>query len=112
MRIETILAALVVLANLSGQAQADFKGRSVPPHFSAAETRTIGRNELLLAIIERDPWLVRRILDLVAQHSQNSGQNAFASALKGIDPLKNPDLAGDARTADSSVEWIELLRRA
>lgn len=106
MRFETLLCALVILADLSGAARADLVGRPAGlPHFSAADNRTIHRNELLRTIVGSDPWLVRRILDVMTQvHGAASAQ--------GVDPAKNPDLTAAGRTAEGSVEWFELLKRA
>lgn len=106
MRFETLFCALVILADLTGAARADLLGRpSESPHFTAADTRIIQRNELLRDIIDSDPWLTRRILDLMEQ--MRSG-----ALREGVDATKNPDLSGAVRTAEGSVEWLELLKRA
>jgi hypothetical protein len=111
MRIETVIAAVLVLSQISAAAAAE-PHSSASPQFSAAETGTVGRNELLRALIETDPWLVRQILDAVAERSAKNSDEFVARALDGIDRVKNPDIVSSTRTAAASVEWINLLRRA
>lgn len=113
MRFEAVLGALIILTDLSGAARADLVGRPAePPDFSAADNRTIGRNELLRGIVDNDPWLVRRILDLMEQWGNAPRQGAQRAQAEGFDPAKNPDLTAAGRSAEGSVEWLELLRRA
>ena len=110
MRFESLFAALVVLSQIVGPAYAELQ--ATPPHFRAKEARVIGRNELLRAIIEQDPWLVRRLLDVMEEGRTHRSDEVFAPTLEGIDRAKNPDIVSSERTAAGSVEWIELLRRA
>jgi hypothetical protein len=113
MRFEAVLGALVILTDLSGAAHADLVGRPKdPPQFSAADSRLIGRNELLRAIVAEDPWLVRHILDLLKQRDVAPRQSSQTTSGEHIDPARNPDLTAAGRTAEGSVEWLELLRRA
>lgn len=106
MRIEALLCAVVLLAELSGGARADLVLHPAnPPHFNAADKQTIARNDLLRAIVHNDPWLVRRMLDLMEQF-RNAGSTGLPDA------ARNPDLALAGRTAEGSVEWLELLKRA
>jgi hypothetical protein len=106
MRSEHLMAALLALS-LTGEARAGIAA----PDFTATEARTIARNELLRAIIERDPWLVKRILSVMEGGKQRPGLG-FTAPVDGVDARANPDLINSARTAESSVEWNELLRRA
>jgi hypothetical protein len=114
MRYEALIAAVLVLfpaAVSSSVAQERDGGAS--PHFTAAETRTVGRNELLQALMEHDPWLVRQILDAVAERDVASGGSfdgaAFPSnALYTGSPLSG---AATARPDAASVEWLGLLRQ-
>jgi hypothetical protein len=101
MRFEALLLALVLLAEGAGAARADLDAR---PNFTVTDQRVIARNDLLRAIVDSDPWLARRILDMLAQMRR--------SVTDGVDPTENPDLAGVARTAEGSVEWLELMKRA
>jgi hypothetical protein len=108
---KAILIALLALSELSfSTAQAELMGvPSGVPIFSDADVTVIARNELLVAIVDSDPWLVRRILDAVGRASAQYRANAASNEL---DPLRNPDLARTDRSADGSVEWIELLKLA
>jgi hypothetical protein len=112
MRIETVIATVLVLSQISAAVAAEPQNNSASPQFSAAETGTVGRNELLRALIETDPWLVRQILDAIAERSAKNSDEFVARALDGIDRAKNPDIVSSTRTAAASVEWINLLRRA
>jgi hypothetical protein len=109
MRFEALLAALIIFADMPGAARAELMASQ--PKFSAAESQTINRNELLRAIVGSDPWLVRRILDVMEQMHDPARRNE-APASYGLNAARDPDLAGAARTAAGSVEWLELLRRA
>jgi hypothetical protein len=112
MRFETLIAAALVLSQISAAAAAERQDDAAIPHFTAAENRTIGRNELLHALLTTDPWLVREILDAVAERSAKNSDDYLARALEGIDRAKNPDIVSSTRTAAASLEWINLLRRA
>lgn len=106
MRIEALLCALVMFAELSGSARADLVLHPAnPPQFNSADRHTIARNDLLRAIVRNDPWLVRRMLDLMEEFRK-------AGSADLPDAAKNPDLALAGRTAEGSVEWLELLKRA
>jgi hypothetical protein len=111
MRYEALIAAVLVLSQV-GASPAEPRDNAAPPQFSAAETRTVGRNELLRELIETDPWLVRQILDAVAERS------AKDAAFDADAFVKSAFYAGGARagspeakTAAASIELIELLRR-
>ncbi len=103
MRYDALLCILVMLGEFAGAAQADPAAPQPPPRFSKSDSAVIGRNELLRAIVDKDPWLVRRILDAMERMHGAAG---------GLDPAKDPDLATASRTAEGSVEWFELLKRA
>ena len=120
MRYEALIAAVLILSQVAGSsanaeprdnaASPQFSAAS--PQFSAAETRTVGRNELLRELIETDPWLVRQILDAVAERSAKDA--AFdADAFVNTAFYTGGVRAGspEAKTAAASIELIELLRR-
>jgi hypothetical protein len=111
MRFKSLIASMLVLSQITS-ATAESKDPSASPQFSNAENRTVGRNELLRDLIEHDPWLVRQILDAVAQRNAKNSDEFVARALHGINRAKNPDIVSSTRTAAASIEWIELLRRA
>jgi hypothetical protein len=109
MRLEAVIAAVLVLS-VCAPAMAESRDSTASPQFSAAEARTVARNELLRALLETDPWLVREILDAAADRPAKNGDEFVA--LEGITPTKHPDIASSTRTAAASAEWISLLRRA
>src|SRR6516225_9774921 len=111
MRFESLIAAVLVLSACA-PAIAESPDSGSLQQFSTAETRTVGRNELLRALIEADPWLVRQILDALAERSAKNSDEFVARALDGIDRARNPDIVSSTRTAAASLEWINLLRRA
>ena len=88
MRFESLIAAVLVLSQVSSLAMAEPRDSSPSPQFNASETRTVGRNELLRALIETDPWLVREILDAVAERNAKNSNEFVARALDGIDRAK------------------------
>jgi len=118
MRYEALIAAVLVLsqagaspANAEPRDNASPQFSAASPQFSAAETLTVGRNELLRELMATDPWLVRHILDAVAE--SGAKDTAFDA-----DTFVNTALytggapAGtETKTATASVELIELLRR-
>jgi hypothetical protein len=108
MRYEALIAAVLVLSQIAPAAAAP-RDNAGSPQFSAAETSTVGRNELLRALIETDPWLVREILDAVAQRDAGYGDDFVSFAFDDGRPTGNA--AATTRTAAASVEWITLLRR-
>ena len=110
MRYEALIAAVLVLSQFA-PAAAQPRDTAGSPQFSAAENRTVGRNELLRALIETDPWLVREILDAIAQRDATYGDDFVSSAFEGGRRTGNSDAAATTKTAAASVEWITLLRR-
>jgi hypothetical protein len=114
MRLETLMAALLVLTQVPSSATADPNPNngSSCPQFNAAEAHTVSRNELLRVLIASDPWLVRKILNAVAQPRARNSDDFVTRALEGIDRATNPDIVSATRTADASIEWIRLLRKA
>jgi hypothetical protein len=120
MRYEALIAAVLVLSQIGASpANAEARDSAAPPQFSAAspqfsaaETGTVGRNELLRELIETDPWLVRQILDAVAERTAKDA--AFdADAFVNTAFYTGGARAGspEAKTAAASIELIELLRR-
>jgi len=104
MRFDTLLCALILMGELSGVAHAELLGQAAAPRFSPADQRVISRNELLGALVDKDPWLVRRMLDAMARMQSGAPSEATGGA--------DPDIASATRTAEGSVEWLELLKRA
>jgi hypothetical protein len=111
MRFDPLIAAVIVFSACT-PAMAESQDGASLPQFSTTETRTVGRNELLRALIKSDPWLVRQILDALTERSANNSDEFVARALDGINRAKNPDIVSSTRTAAASIEWINLLHRA
>ena len=111
MRLEAVIAAVLVLS-VCTPAMAESRDSTASPQFSAAEARTVARNELLRTLLETDPWLVRQILDAAADRPRKNIDEFVARALDGINQTQHPDVASSTRTAAASAEWINLLRRA
>jgi hypothetical protein len=110
MRYEALIAAVLVLSQVGASpAAAEPRDASGSPQFTAAETSTVGRNEILRTLIETDPWLVRQFLDAVAERSARDAGfdgEAFVS-----DTFYAGGEAASPRTAAASIELIQLLRR-
>ncbi len=116
MRYEALIAAVLVLSQV-GAAPANAEPRDTAasqvnapsPQFSAAETLIVGQNELLRELIATDPWLVRHILDAVAERSANG--EAFDADAFVSTAFYTGGAGTETKTATASVELIELLRR-
>jgi hypothetical protein len=98
MRTELYLVALILFGEtaFSGAALA-----ASAPSFSTPEQGAIARNELLRAVVDNDPWLVRKILDMLRQ-SRHDGARLDAA---------DPDLT-TPRNWQAMVEWNDLIKRA
>jgi hypothetical protein len=107
MRWELVLSTLI-LASAAGGARADMVGA---PNFSANESTTVAHNALLRDIIEVDPWLVRRMLDIMS-HPGASSARTTADSAENVDPATDPDLAISPRDVQGVVEWNSLIKRA
>ncbi len=110
MRYEALIAAVLVLSQVAAtSATAAPRDDAASPQFTAAETSTVGRNELLRVLIDTDPWLVRQILDAVARRDATDG--AFGEVLDGAAFVSNAVYTGAAAPSRSaaSVEWLSLL---
>jgi hypothetical protein len=108
MRWELVLSTLILVGGAAAAARADMIGT---PNFTAEETQTIARNELLRGIVQADPWLVRCMLDMMPRPGAGLGR-AAADPDAGVDPAADPDLAIAPRDAQGVVEWNSLIKRA
>ena len=114
------LAALVIaLAALSEPAVAELRGSPEgPPVFTAAEVAVITRNAVLAALIQDNPWALRRVLDALAAISTTrimgaSAPSGAAPADATIDPLANPDLDQLQRVSpEALLDLFRLLKEA
>ncbi len=114
MHYEALIAAVLVLSPVAASpATAAPRDPSASPQFSAAEAGAVGRSTLLRTLIETDPWLVRGILDAVAQRADGAafdGEAVVSSAFH-TGPGTASEAASPAGTAAASAEWLSLLRR-
>src|SRR5262249_24177497 len=108
-------ALAIALAFLSAPAAAELRGSPEgPPVFTAAEVAVIIRNAVLAALIQDNPWAVRRVLDALASvrtTPDNASKEAVGSAAPAditLDPVANPDL--DPRRRASPEALLDLLR--
>src|SRR5262249_12771080 len=107
------LAALAIaLAALSEPAAAELRGSpGGPPLFPAAEVAVISRNAVLAALIQDNPWAVRRVLDALASvrtTPDNASKGAVGSAAPAdatLDPLANPDLDQLRRVSPAALPY-------
>ena len=115
------LAALVIaLAALSEPAVAELRGSPEgPPVFTAAEVAVITRNAALSALIQDNPWAVRRVLDALASvrtTPDNASKGAVGSAAPAdgtLDPVANPDLDQLRRVSpEALLDLFRLLKEA
>jgi hypothetical protein len=110
------LALLLIYTNLSGAATVEVKR----PEFSAADRSVIDRNSALKQIVDSDPWLVRRFLDLLAAQARAMdapiGRNAGSlepAAEPPSDPEHNPDLEALWRASpEASHDLFLLIKQA
>lgn len=109
MRLDLILATLILLGESIGSSRAELRAT---PRFDSVESQVISRNDLLRAIVDVDPWMVRRILDVMARTEITGPPGEKSDRLEAVDFAKNPDLAGVPKNALSSQEWLELVKRA
>ena len=90
-----------------------------PPIFTAAEVAAITRNAVLSALIQDNPWAVRRVLDALASvrtTPDNASEGAVGSAAPAdatLDPLANPDLDQLRRVSpEALLDLFKLLKEA
>jgi hypothetical protein len=114
MRYEALIAVALVMSQAAASSSvAQGRDGTATPQFTAAETRTVGRNELLQTLMDTNPWLVRRILDVVAEHDAASGSDLDGPVLlsSAFDTGGRLPAAATARSDAASVEWLGLLRQ-
>lgn len=121
MRYEAVIAAVLILSQVAASSAATAETRdnatsatvnAASPQFSAAETGIVGRNEILRTLIETDPWLVREILDAIAQHgARDAAFDGDAFVGTALYTGNGAEAADPGRSAAASVEWLALLRQ-
>jgi hypothetical protein len=121
-------AALLILATATimlvdpatAQLHHDCTGQS----FTAAEQNTIERNKALKLLVETDPCIVRRALDVLAAIAAPAagGTTAPEQRSRGIgprdptatpDPIENPDLNRlQMASPEAAYDLFQLLKQA
>jgi hypothetical protein len=119
-----LAALLIALAALSNPAAAELRGvPEGPPVFTATEAAVVARNAILSALIQNDPWVVRRLLDSMtaieagtaAYGLPPSGAQPEGAPNAGIslDPRTDPDLDRLQRSSPEAVlDLFQLLKQA
>ncbi len=109
-----LLAAMIVPSTARAELVAQ-------PIFSVAEQAIIHRNAALNVLTETDPWLVRRVLDVLAQTDtqQGNARDAIAPARRDAkqerppEPERNPDLDYLGRSSpEAAHDLFQLIKRA
>jgi hypothetical protein len=110
------LAIPLILASLAmvGHAGAQLRGSTdAAPLFSAADRVVIARNEMLRLIIEQDPWLVRRALDVLATIDDVQTRTAPSGAGRSAGQSSNPDLDRLERASPEAMnDLLSVLKQA
>jgi hypothetical protein len=112
-----ILVALLVAMTLpvaSAWAEPSHGGKR--PVFTIQEQIIIERNTALRGVVDRDPWLVRRVLDAIAAVDQPSEpgierRDAVVSRPPPPVPPGNPDLM-DRSSPEAAYDLIQLFKKA
>lgn len=84
------------------------------PVFSLQDHTIIERNAALRRLVNRDPWLLRRVLDAItaADHLSGSAKSTERSAITGERhpvPSRNPDLDNLERSSPEAAHDLFLL---
>jgi hypothetical protein len=110
-----LLATALPMASASAQAP---KGVARPA-FTLADHAIIDRNATLKGLVERDPWLVRRVLDAIVAADRGSERSAEPMARSAImtdqtpTPSRNPDLDHLERSSpEAAHDLFQLIKKA
>lgn len=106
MRIKLLLTCLIAIGEIASSAHAEILNPR--PHFSAADAKLIAGNSLLSALLEADPWLVRRILNLADMRGPRAGAELAAAASDGFAGPRDET----NRDAHGSIAWFEVVAQA
>jgi hypothetical protein len=86
------------------------------PEFTAAEETVIHRNSTLERLAQRDPWLVRQVLDAIAKAESEGISDR--GLMKGKyerppEPGSNPDLDRLSRASpEAAHDLFQLIKKA
>ncbi len=114
-RILTALTLAFVIA--TDPAFADIRHTGARPEFTAADRVIIDRNTALGALVNRDPWLVRRVLDAIAKAATKPAADEFERSTPrrepAPNPAQNPDLDNLGRSSpEAAHDLFQLIKRA
>lgn len=104
------LFAVGMAVLLADPAFADLVGSSAPPSFTQEEHAIIDRNPSLLKASKSNPWIVRRILDVLGNAAPD---NSDDKSPRPSDNRPDPDLDRMQRASPEAVhDLFQLLKQA
>ncbi len=113
-----LMALVLTFVIASDPAFAEVRHGEAPPAFTAAEQVIIHRNAALLALVGRDPWLVRRVLDAI-ETTATSRSSVMVEGRENQrrepapDPARNPDLDQLGRASpEAAHDLFQLIKQA
>jgi hypothetical protein len=119
MRNRSLLALFVAMALPVASACAEPSHGGKRPVFTVQDQAVIERNATVKGLVDRDPWLVRRILDAIAAAEPLPAPGAGPSARSAIvsdqtpAPTRNPDLDHLERSSpEAAHDLFQLIKKA
>jgi hypothetical protein len=121
MRVRVFFAIILAMVLPGTAPLADLRHSGDPPTFTVEEQAIIRRNAALVALADRDPWLVRQVLDAItaaARQSKNEPgpDRAGRMALErepAPEPARNPDLEQFGRASpEAAHDLFQLIKKA
>ncbi len=115
-RIVIALIAAIILPGASARAEL-----AAQPIFTVAEQAIIHRNAALTLLTKSDPWLVRQVLDAIAQSQARQGDARDAAGQTAAsaryerppEPEHNPDLDHLGRSSpEAAHDLFQLIKKA
>jgi hypothetical protein len=117
-RNKIVMALLLAMALPMASARAE-SSKGGRPAFTPGDRTIIDRNASLKGLVERDPRLVRRVLDAIEAADQGSERNAEPTARSAImtdqtpAPSRNPDLDHLERSSpEAAHDLFQLIKKA
>jgi hypothetical protein len=119
MMMALLLAMAMAMALPMASANAQSPKGAGRPAFTVGDHAIIDRNATLKGLVERDPWLVRRVLDAIQAADQGSQRSAEPMARSAImtdqtpTPSRNPDLDHLERSSpEAAHDLFQLIKKA
>jgi hypothetical protein len=114
-----MMALLLAMALPMASANAQSPKSAGRPAFTVGDHAIIDRNATLKKLVERDPRLVRRVLDAIEAADQGSHSSAEPMARSAImtdqtpTPSRNPDLDHLERSSpEAAHDLFQLIKKA